>query len=138
MNKQIVITVSVWLLVGLGAIPANSQVGVQAKVPFDFRVMGKAFPSGEYRMIIGPHELKIEDRYAKPLAVFLANDTLGLSAGEIGRIVFRCYGDRCFLAELWAPAHEHGLAFPRGRGEFELAREHTGTYFALLGERISH
>lgn len=134
-NKQFVMVASLGLVCG-AAIPAFSQAGaLKAKIPFDFAVPGQVLPSGEYTMIIRPHELKIEDDYGKPLTMVLANDASGRSAGQQGRITFRCYRDRCFLAEVWAPAHEHGLEFNLSRAEAELAKEQRGTSFAVIGEK---
>lgn len=135
MNRKSFIRVGLGLVLALGAVPAFPQAGtVEAKVPFNFVVPGKAFSSGEYQMTIRPHELRIRDANGKLIAVVLANDS-GRSAGDKGRIVFRCYRDRCFLAEVSAPGSEHGLEFPRSLHEMELGRQQSGVYFAVLGEK---
>jgi hypothetical protein len=135
MKKQTLIFAS--LVLGLAAVPGYTQTGgVKAKVPFSFAVAGKVFASGEYTMTIRPHQLKIEDEYGRPLAFALANDASGPSAGQQGQIVFRCYRDRCFLAEVWATAQEHGLEFPLSRSEAEFAKEQRGTFFAVMGEKL--
>ena len=133
MNKRTLISGGLGLILMLGAIPAFSQV--KAKVPFDFVVPGKVFRSGVYTMTIRPHELRIGDGNGRVLAVVLANDAIGRSEGQPGKIVFRCYRDRCFLAQVWAPAQEHGLEFHLSPHEVQLRREQSGTYFALAGER---
>ena len=133
MKKQILIRAGMCLLLGLGAVPAFSQVALKARIPFDFVVPGKTLPSGVYRLAIRPHELRIEDGYGRPLMVVLATDAYQ-SAGQKGRIVFRCYRDRCFLAEVWASAQEHGIEFHASRAEAELTRSQSGILFALLGE----
>lgn len=133
MNKQTLIRAGLCLLLGLGALPAFSQVALKARVPFDFLVPGKTLPAGAYTLTIRPHSVRIQDAYGKPLAVVLASDAYQ-SAGHKGRIVFRCYRDRCFLAELWASAQEHGIEFPISRAEAESTRTQGGTLFALLAE----
>ena len=136
MKKPLLITASLCYVLLLGAVPVFSQAGaVTAKIPFDFAVPGKAFRAGEYTMTIRPHTLRIGNAEGRVLAVVLANDANGRSSGQPGRIVFRCYRDRCFLAEVWAPGHEHGLEFHLSPVEAELTRQQSGVYFAVLGEK---
>ena len=157
MNRQKVIRAGLWLLLGLGAVSAFSQArlapdaarglagtevltstpqtAVRAKIPFAFVVPGKVIPSGEYTLTIRPHQLMIEDQNGLPVTVVLANDAYRKSADQKARIVFRCYRDRCFLAEVWAFAHERGIEFRLSRGEAALADVQRGVLFALLGDR---
>ena len=100
MKNQTLIVASVCLAIGLAVVPAHAQRGgVQAKVPFNFAVSGKTFPAGEYTMIAASHQVRIEDGKGKLLAMVLANDISGRSAGTNGQIIFHCYSDRCFLSE---------------------------------------
>ena len=133
MNKQTLLRAGLCFLLALSAIPAFAQVALKARIPFDFEVPGKALASGVYTLTIRPHALQIGDAYGRTLAVVLASDAYQ-SPGQKGRIVFRCYRDRCFLAELWASAQEHGIEFPISRAEAEPARAQSGIFFALLGE----
>jgi len=136
MKKQTLITASLCLVVGLAMVPANAQAGgITARVPFNFAVSGQTFPAGNYVMIASPHQLKIEDGQGKTVAMVLANEVSGRSAGENGRITFHCYRDRCFLAEVWSPTQENGRELPTSRAEANLAKEEPGKYFAVLGEK---
>lgn len=135
MKSQTLIVAGLCLVVGLGVAPAYAQAGgVKAKVPFNFAVSGKTFPAGEYRMIARSHLVNIEDGQGKIVAMVSANNVSGRSAGENGRIVFHCYHDRCFLAEVWSPTQENGRELLRSRAEANLAKEEKGKYFAILGE----
>ncbi len=135
MKRQNLISASLCLIVGLAMVSANAQAGgVKAKVPFSFAVSGKTFPAGHYTMIASSHQLKIEDAHGRIVAMALANDVSGRSAGENGRIIFHCYRDHCFLAEVWSPIQENGRELPTLRAEANLAKEETGKYFAVLGE----
>jgi len=137
MKKQTLIAASLCLVVGLAAVSANAQAGgVKAKVPFNFAVSGKTFPAGEYTMIASSHLVNIEDGDGRIVAKVLANEVSGRSAGENGRIIFHCYRDRCFLAEVWSPRQENGREFPTSRPEANLAKEEKGKYFAVLGEKL--
>ena len=133
--KHIVIVTCLVLTLGLAVAPASAQVvGVQAKVPFSFIVLGKTFPSGEYMLISEPHGLKIRDAGQRLVAVVLANEVSGRAAGTTGQIIFRCYSERCFLSELQSPTQGNGRQLLMSKMEAELAKEQRGKYFAVLGE----
>ena len=137
MKKQVLISTTLCLVVGLAMVSANAQTGgVKAKVPFGFTVSGQTLPAGDYRMIARPRQLNIEDGHGKIVAMVLANDLSGRSAGANGRIVFHCYGERCFLAEVWASTLDNGRGVVTSRAEQDLAREEKGKYFAVLGEEL--
>jgi hypothetical protein len=136
MKKHTLILASLCLVAGLTVVPAYAQVGgVKAKVPFSFALSGKTFPAGEYRMIASSHQVNIEDDYGKVVAMVLANDVSGRSAGENGQIIFLCYRDRCFLSQVWSPTQENGRELLTYRQEAELTKEGKGNYFAVLGEK---
>lgn len=126
------------LMAGIGCwtIPAFAQAGgVQVSVPFRFRVGGKTFAAGEYTMVAGSHQVRVVSQGDnRTLAIAIANDFAGHSAGANGRVVFRCYGEHCFLAEVWSPVEDNGRQLVTSREEAESGRERRGTYFAILGE----
>ncbi len=135
MKKHILIVACLGVTFGL-AVSASAQVGgIRAKVPFDFAVSGKTFPAGEYTMIAASDQIRIEDAKGKPIAMVLANQVSGRSTGANGQIIFRCYRDRCFLWELWSPAQQNGRELLTSRAEAELAKEESGKYFAVLGQK---
>ena len=136
MKSRTLIVASLCLVIGLASVRAHAQVGgVEAKVPFNFVVSGKTFAAGDYLMIPSSHQIKIEDAHRRVVAIVIANDVSGRSAGENGQIIFHCYRDRCFLSEVWSPAHEHGRQLLAPNAEAELSREEQGKYFAVLGEK---
>jgi len=136
MKKQTLIVASLCLSLGLAIVPAYGQAGgVQAKVPFNFVVSGKTFAAGEYTMIAGSHQVKLQDAYGRTIAMVLANEVSGRSAGANGRIIFHCYRERCFLAEVWSPVQENGKQLLVSRTEAGLGKEERGEYFAVLGEK---
>ena len=140
MKKQILtvasLVLAIWvLLLGPAASPASAQtVAVQAKVPFNFTVLGKTFPAGEYTLSSAPHELKIRDANLRPVAVVIANEVPGRSVGATAQIIFHCYDERCFLSELQSPTQGNGRQLLMSKMEAELAKEQSGKYFAVLGE----
>jgi hypothetical protein len=121
------------LMAGL-AVSANAQAIMEAKVPFAFVVSGKTLPAGEYMLIANPHQIKIEDGNSRVVAYVLANDVSIPPTRKPGQVIFRCYGNRCFLAELWSPSLNIGREVIRSRAEAEFAKEQRGQLFAVLGE----
>jgi len=128
----------VLLLLGLTAGMASAQTGgVRTKVPFDFNVAGKRFAAGEYMMIPGSQKVTIVSLgEGKTVALALANAVSGKTAGSTGRVVFRCYRQRCFLQEVWSPTQNNGLQVLTSPAEREQARFVEGVYFAVLGEVV--
>jgi hypothetical protein len=86
-------------------------------------------------MIAGSHQVNIEDDHGKIDAMVLANDISGRTPGKNGQIIFHCYHNRCFLAEVWSPTQENGRELPTSRAEANLAREEKAKYLALMGEK---
>lgn len=135
MKSQTLIVAGVCLGVGLAVGPAFAQqCGVKAKVPFNFAISGKTLPAGEYTMVAASHQVRIKDGKGKVIAMVLANDISGRSAGPRGQLVFHCYSSRCFLSELWSPDQENGRQLLNSRSEADLSKEDSGKYFAVLGE----
>jgi hypothetical protein len=134
MKKQILSVASLCLAVGLAMAPAYAQSGgIRAKIPFNFTVAGKTFPAGAYTMIVGLHQVNIRDAYGRKVAMVLTNEISGRSAGVNGQIIFHCYGEHCFLSEVWSPAHENGRQLLSPRSERDLAKKVSGKSFAVLG-----
>lgn len=133
MRKQLLAS----LLMGLGlcAGPVHAQPGgVRVSIPFRFSVGGKTFAAGDYTMVAGSHQVSVVSQAdGKTVALALANDVSGQAAGANGHIVFHCYAERCFLAEVWSPSQENGRRLLISPAEAESGRERRGTYFAILG-----
>jgi len=134
MKRQTLPFASLCLVVGLAVAPARAQSGgVQAKIPFNFTVAGKTFPAGAYTMIVVSRQVNIRDADGRKIAMVLANEVSGKSAGANGRIIFHCYSEHCFLSEVWSPTHENGLQMLAPRSEADLAKKENAGYFAVLG-----
>jgi hypothetical protein len=133
MKKQTLIAATLCLVVGLAMVSANAQ-SLDAKVPFNFTVSGKTLPAGDYSMIVSSNHLKIRNGEGRIVALAPVYDSSGRPAGEKSQIIFHCYGDRCFLAELWSAPQQSGRGLLTSQAEGRLAKEQTGKYFAVLGE----
>ena len=134
MKKQTLSVASLCLVIGLAVAPAYAQSGgIQAKIPFNFSVAGKTFPAGAYTMIAVSHQVNIRDADGRKIAMVLANEISGRSTGANGQIIFHCYGEHCFLSEVWSPTHENGRQLLSPRSERDLAKKENGKSFAVLG-----
>jgi hypothetical protein len=134
MNKRILISICAAL--GLAAVPVYAQGGgVEARIPFKFSVNGKTLPAGEYTMTSNANLVQIQDSDGKPVALARADYASGRTVGQNGQIVFHCYRDLCLLAEIWSPVQGDGRKLTTSQTEAKLAREETGKYFVVLGER---
>lgn len=133
MKKQTLIAASLCFVVGLAIVSASAQ-NIDAKVPFSFTVSGKTLPAGDYTMIIDSNLLKITNGDGRIVALASVYDGSGRPHGEKSQIIFHCYRDRCFLAELWSAHQENGRELITSRAEAKLAKEESRKYFAILGE----
>src|SRR5215471_19075470 len=132
MSMRMMVALVAGMCVWAGSVSAQAG-GVRVSVPFGFAVGGKTFAAGDYIMMAGSHQVRIVSQAdGKTLAMTLANDVSGHSAGANGRIVFRCYGERCYLSEVWSPVEQNGRQVLPSRAEVHSSRERSGTYFAIL------
>lgn len=136
MKTRIVLVATLLWVAGLSVRPVYGQAGgVRVRVPFKFSVAWKTFAAGEYTMVAGSHRVTVVSQAdGRAVAMALADDVAGHSAGVNGRIVFHCYGERCFLAEVWSPVQENGRQLLTSPAEAESRKARGGTYFAILGE----
>jgi hypothetical protein len=133
MKKQALIVASFCFVVGLAIASAKAQ-DVEAKVPFSFTVSGKILPAGDYTMIIHSNLLKITNGDGRIVALASVYDASGGPAGEKSQIIFHCYGDRCFLAELWSAHQLNGRELMTSQAEAKAEKQESRKYFAVLGE----
>jgi hypothetical protein len=109
MRKLSLIVASLTMLVLLSTGPAYSQVGpivIRGDIPFDFTVVDKTLPAGNYdvKNVMGSavEFLHIRGTENQEQAGFLAIAVE--KTGKLGKpmFVFRRYGDKYFLAVIWA------------------------------------
>jgi len=85
---------------------AQSAYGVRANVPFDFTVGDKTFQAGKIitgmpRSDAGAMTIRNIDNGQHALRV--ARTLRGADTSDLAKLVFRKYGNRYFLAEVWVP-----------------------------------
>ena len=107
MKNHVVSLMLLLIVVGAGALSVNAQSGyaVRANVPFDFIVGDKTFQAGEItaqrKSLSTSDPLVIRSSDYSTLAVQLTRIIEGGRMADQAKLVFRRYGNRYYLAEVW-------------------------------------
>ncbi len=116
-----------------GVVTAHAaDKAITAKVPFNFYVGSTIMPQGAYRVdeVSNGGVVALKTMHAAK-AITTYNLT-GKSMNEPPRLVFRCYGDTYFLAEIWAGDGSIGHALGRPAQEKELAQNGSAPTLAVI------
>lgn len=92
------------LALATAAVSANAQSRneVMANIPFEFVVGDKTLPAGEYNVrAITRDALMIQGTENGKSAIRLSNETEKSKKSTHAKLVFHCYGQRYFLAQVW-------------------------------------
>lgn len=112
-------------LISAAASAAQSRMAT-ADVPFDFVAANKTLPAGHYNIsasTAGSEVLKISASQ-KSATVFAMTIPLSRNkATDKGKLVFRRYGNRYFLAEIWAGGEREGQKLQKSREEKAIENE---------------
>jgi hypothetical protein len=115
-------------------VTTPAQVGsITVHVPFEFNIAKQTLPAGEYVIWSVRDQLFLRISGGKTIAMVQSNRTVH-DGGKTGRVVFNCYGKRCFLSQLWTPDPDQAREIFRSKSEMELARQGEPQQFALLGK----
>jgi len=135
--------IAVSILLGLfllaAAVPGQAQQSLRVKIPFDFVANKTALPAGEY--IVEPSAfsspaliVKRMDGH-KPAVATMMGQSVDANGGKHGTcLVFRVYGDRYFLSEMWIGGSVSGRQFPISQLEKEIAKNETSHQVILLAK----
>jgi hypothetical protein len=124
------------LLLTIAPLVGNAQTTglthrVAVYIPFDFAVADKTLPSGLYELSTksgGVLDVNSRDGRNHVFAQLAAWNGNG---DDLGRVVFKCYGYRCFLSSVWAPGHDLGWELLKCPSEKKLSQAMPGYYVAL-------
>jgi len=128
MKKQALTLVGVLSLL-LAAGSAFAQTGeIRASVPFNFIVNRMALPAGDYTISTAggsDQVLVIRSNSGKALKLATANHVQANQPSKSTKLVFRCYGDRYFLSQVWTRGNARGRQLPKSALETEVAMDFT-------------
>jgi hypothetical protein len=111
-----------------------------ADVPFAF-VAGKAtLPAGNYIIrqdsSLPNSVLMLQNEEPGPGALVVTNSTESLRTSDDSKLVFHRYGNKYFLAEVWASGRNTGWQVPPSRSERELSRVAARTEVVTILARL--
>ena len=99
---------STMTLLGLATLSetyAQSQQPIQAKVPFTFMVHNTTLSAGKYQLTYSnsAHNLWIRGLDENSPAMFVTAIPMAAirSSDSSGKLVFDCYANSCYLAQVW-------------------------------------
>lgn len=127
MKQTILRTLSLLTLMIAGAfatVQAQSVTRFTVDVPFAFTVSTETFPAGKYELLLrekgqSDHLRIISRETKKSLMVFPLNKE-GRTTSEETKLIFRRYGNRHFLGEVWTRGESIGHELVRSKDEKKL------------------
>jgi hypothetical protein len=124
---RILLMLGLLSIIAVSSAHAQSNNVQQANIPFSFTIAGQIFPAGEYRVMrLNPQSdqaaLAIKSIDGRMSRIVL---TMPIQSGKpngTAVLVFKHYGNRYFLSQVWMTADNTGLELPKSRSELTLAR----------------
>jgi hypothetical protein len=118
------------LMLVLSAVPghADDTKKVKVTIPFDFLLGNKQLKAGDYVVQSwgssgsGAFLFKSEDGSAQQIVFAVPVETN--KTGNHERLVFHCYGNEHFAAQVWFMGDEEGYELIPGTREMESAANH--------------
>lgn len=124
MKKQILSLVGVLSLVlAAGSAFAQSQE-VRANIPFDFVVSKTTMPAGTYsisRIASSSDAVVVRGLNCKAAKLVGTMKQGSAKINDRSKLVFRRYGDRYFLSQIWVEGTDHVRVLPKTNLESEVA-----------------
>ncbi len=119
------------------ATPGQAQQPLRVKIPFAFVADKVALPAGEY--LVQPARdgspamiVQRIDVRAGSAAILMTNAAQANDWKSQSSLVFRVYGERYFLSEMWTAGERRGRQFRTSPIEKELAKNETSHEVILM------
>lgn len=96
------------LLLAAGSAFAQT-IDVKGDIPFSFIVNKATLPSGQYELKSLTEDgkmLGLRGPDGKPVDIVNSNRTESMTPSQKTKLVFKRYGDRYFLSQIWSPARQ--------------------------------
>ncbi|HET8546958.1 MAG TPA: hypothetical protein VFL57_03100 [Bryobacteraceae bacterium] len=112
------------VVTALFALGVNAQTisyRLAADVPFAFMAGPTQLPAGQYYIdTLSPAVVRLATTDRSAAAMLIVNGATRVSSERQGKLVFHKYGDRYFLANVWAPGASDGIVVRPSALEREL------------------
>ena len=128
MKKHLLSLMLLLIVIGAGvvSVKAQSSTGIRANVPFDFIVGDQTFKAGKITvrrtLVSGNEPLMISSSDYRTRTSQLTRNLQSTSRSDSAKLVFRRYGDRYYLAQVWTSG-DNGSELSKSRSERALERE---------------
>ena len=113
------------LALGLLAVTQTlrAQEPVLVKIPFEFTAGKMTLPAGEYQVLRGyASPALLIQRTDRSASTFVNSNAVTYNRPQAQtKLVFRCYGKQCFLAQVWRAGESQGRELPKSAKEKEQA-----------------
>ncbi len=136
-NHAIAVSILSGLFLLAAATPGQAQQPLRVKIPFDFVADKVTLPAGEYTVQPsrdGSPALIVQsiDGRAGAAAIVLTNAVEANDWKSKNGLIFRAYGERYFLSEMWTAGARRGRQFRTSPIERELAKNETSHEVILM------
>ena len=124
------------LLLAAGSAFAQT-IDVKGDVPFNFIVNKATVPAGQYELksLSGDGKtLTLRGPDGKPVGIFSSIRAESLQASDKTKLVFKRYGDRYFLSQIWLAGARSGHELPMSSREKEMAMNSTPESVVVMAE----
>jgi len=139
MKKQILTLAGVLSLLFVAGSAHAQLVQMQANIPFEFKIVNKTLPAGEYKIVpdgtLSSNVMRIENYRGTPVALVVVRRSETRHNGETNAFVFNRYGDQYFLSNLKLLGESIRWEFPRGKAETEQAQASQASEVLVASER---
>ncbi len=136
-KRAIAVSILSVLFLLAAATPGQAQQPLRVKIPFAFVADKVALPAGEY--IVQPARdgspamiVQRIDVRAGSAAIVMTNAAQANDWKSQSSLVFRVYGERYFLSEMWTAGERRGRQFRTSPIEKELAKNETSHEVILM------
>jgi hypothetical protein len=131
MTRQLIKGMTMMLLVvalalfsAVASAYGQSNTTSTADIPFDFAVGNKSLAAGHYELsaaTAGSEVVRIQGNNQSVMTLTMG--VLNRAAQDKGRLVFRRYGNKYFLAEIWKAGESDGRQLMKSKEEKAIQRE---------------
>jgi len=121
MYKKLAILTGLFAATVCPSLLAQQMEPMRVSIPFDFRIGAENVPAGNYEIQAsnGILMFRHEGRF---VALTLTIPASRFNAPTTGLVQFHRYGNDYFLASIWTPYNNSGVAVPESKQEKEVAR----------------
>ena len=110
-------------LLPLSRALAQNRSMATVDVPFDFLASSGRLPAGRYQLVqVHSNVVLFRSTDGRASRAVVVNSPMIAARPQTGRLIFRRYGQRYFLADLWLPGVNGGLHFSQAPAEKEMLR----------------